>query len=190
MGIMMAWAHPLAPGESPSTSYCTLPTTTTGSISPSPSPPNPTPVFGGSSAIGPDPSGQQPTYGPGGQPVTSIAIGGFGYSPGGSAPAAVAPGSQVTFTNLDAAASVFHTVTTCDAPCNLNYGQSYPLSSYGSATVPGVDSGELGYGPPFVTAATQNDSWTYTVPVAPARTTYTFFCRIHPFMRASLQVVG
>ena len=48
------------------------------------------------------------------------------------------------------------------------------------------DSGELGFGPRFATAAANRD--TYKTPKNLKSGTYTYFCRVHPFMRGSFRV--
>jgi hypothetical protein len=76
--------------------------------------------------------------------------------------------------------SVFHTVTACQNPCGLNTGISYPL-----ANGPGnYDSGQLGLGTPAVNRL----SWSTPTTLKPG--TYTFFCRIHPFMRGVFRIIG
>lgn len=77
-------------------------------------------------------------------------------------------------------ASVFHTVTSCARPCRLNYGISYPLSN-GAGN---FDSGELGVGIPGVGRVTWN------TPSGLKPGTYTFYCRIHPWMRGVFRVLG
>jgi hypothetical protein len=107
----------------------------------------------------------------------------------------VTQGHSITFVNDDASPlspgnplsptkayldSVFHTVTSCQNPCGLNTGISYPL-----ANGPGnYDSGQLGLGSP----ATGKLSWTTPTNLKPG--TYTFFCRIHPFMRGVFRIIG
>jgi hypothetical protein len=106
----------------------------------------------------------------------------------------VTEGHSLTFVNDDASplspgnplnpsraylASVFHTVTSCQNPCGLNTGISYPLAN-GTG---GYDSGQLGLGTP----ATGKLSWSTPANLAPG--TYTFFCRIHPFMRGVFRIV-
>ena len=49
------------------------------------------------------------------------------------------------------------------------------------------DSGELGYGPPGLTPAANRNSWSTPKTLKPG--TYTYFCRIHPFMRGAFRVV-
>ena len=195
MAIMVAWAHPLAPGETAKAALCQLPSTTAGSVTGAP---QDNPYFGNTDPTWwrPDPNVTPASGGP----VTSVAIAGFNYQPGGNgeAPAAVTAGSTVTFTNVDAAASIFHTVTSCEpTACTGDYGQAYPLPKWlfdSSQPATGWDqyaTGELGFGPPLLTAAAQRASWSWQVPsTASIGTTYTFFCRIHPQMRGSLKVVS
>lgn len=190
MAIMFAWAHPLTAAEMQGRAVCAMPTSTTGSVTDPPNPPNQAPVFGGSNEG--RYSAQQSQVG---AATTSVAIRGFDYSPGGigQPPAAVHPGDRVTFTNYDAAGSIFHSVTSCVKPCDGDYGQSYPLATWPSTTPDALqlgDSGQLGYGPPAATASVQRSTWTYTVPDDAANDTLlAYFCRIHPFMRGSLKVV-
>jgi len=94
---------------------------------------------------------------------------------------AVAQGGTLTFRNDDAANGIWHTVTSCSAPCNLSTGISYPLANTNVL----FDSGELGHGgPPAV--GTIN----FSTPTNLAPGTYTYFCRIHPFMRGAFRVVA
>ncbi|HVE94595.1 MAG TPA: hypothetical protein VNB24_06710 [Acidimicrobiales bacterium] len=142
------------------------------------------PIFGGTSPQFPDPA---TTSVQGQPPVNTIDIRAFDFAPGGTAkpPAPVAAGSNVVVRNIDAAASVFHTVTECADACNKDTGQSYPLPDWG------FDSAQLGYGIPGLTAAKNAYQWTWPIPAGtPLGTTLPFFCRVHPFMRGSVQVVG
>jgi hypothetical protein len=187
MAIMFAWAHPLTAQEAAApdaTPLCASPPTS-GAVTAAPEPDNPPPVFGGGGEHPIGPSSTPPAA------TTEIGIAAFNYYPGGGSgtPAGVRAGSTVRFTNFDAAGSIFHTVTSCANPCNGAWGQSYPLATWPSATDLG-DSGQLGYGPPLATAAVQRPSWSFTVPAgAPVGEIFTFFCRIHPLMRGSLEVV-
>jgi plastocyanin len=75
---------------------------------------------------------------------------------------------------------VWHTITACKAPCDRETGIAYPVAN---ATVQ-FDSGELGKaGPP----TSGNLTWQTPGTLAPG--TYTYFCRIHPFMRGAFRVV-
>jgi plastocyanin len=108
-------------------------------------------------------------------------------------PPVVKRGRSITFANYDATLgmtpqkSAYHTITACKAPCTGSTGIAYPLAN---AKIQ-FDSGELGYGPSILgtkaTPAANRNTWKTpkTLPVG----TYTYFCRIHPFMRGSFRVV-
>jgi plastocyanin len=113
-------------------------------------------------------------------------------------PPVVRAGGSLRFTNLDATramspqASAYHTITACKAPCTGSTGIAYPLANAGVQ----FDSGELGYGPylpipgfggKYTPAANRN---TWKTPKSLAAGTYTYFCRVHPFMRGAFRVVG
>ena len=100
-------------------------------------------------------------------------------------PPVVKAGNSITFTNLDATQSTpypqeaYHTITACKAPCNRSTGIAYPIAN-GKG---GFDSKELGYGTPGAGV----DHWSTPKNLSPG--TYTYFCRIHPFMRGAFRVV-
>jgi plastocyanin len=104
-------------------------------------------------------------------------------------PPRVRAGESLTFTNLDATtttsaqASAYHTITACKPPCTASTGIAYPLAN---ARVQ-FDSGELGFGPPGATPAANRNTWRTPRNLKPG--TYTYFCRIHPFMRGAFRVV-
>ena len=131
-----------------------------------------------------------PAKSPNGQTIDNgIAIAGFKYLPGDMTgpianPPVVQPTQQLRFGNFDASAQIFHTITACQDPCTASTGVSYPLAN-GEVD---FDSGQLGYGPGGFTAAAQRSDW-YTPKDLPAGT-YTYFCRVHPFMRGSFRVMG
>jgi plastocyanin len=123
--------------------------------------------------------------------TSGVDIKDFGYGRGdlngsGKAgrPPVVKKGSSITFTNLDATSDIpyakaaFHTITACKKPCNRSTGVAYPLAD-GNAK---FDSKELGYGTP----AAGTIKW--STPKGLAAGTYTYFCRIHPFMRGAFRV--
>jgi plastocyanin len=118
----------------------------------------------------------------------SALITGFEYLPGNQglfgfdSPPVVPNGGSITFNNVDAAAQIFHTLTACKAPCTGATGVSYPLAD-GPVN---FDSGELGYGPSGFTAAANRTNWATPKNLTPG--TYTYFCRIHPFMRGAFRV--
>jgi plastocyanin len=104
----------------------------------------------------------------------------------------VQPGTQVTFTNYDALFGmpqndqVWHSITSCQAPCNRGPGIGYPLAS-GPIK---FDSGQLGYGNFLSTGVTTGSNVYTTPPLTKPGKTYTYFCRIHPFMRGAIRVKG
>ncbi len=117
-------------------------------------------------------------------------------------PPVVRPGSTVTFTNFDALPGTpqteqsWHSITSCKAPCNRGSGIGYPLAD-GPIK---FDSGQLGFGTGTSTGVTTGSN-VYTTPPLAKRgkkrsrarlrgKTYTYFCRIHPFMRGSIRVKG
>ena len=99
-----------------------------------------------------------------------------------SRPPVVAQGQPLNFRNTDAARTIFHTITACRAPCNRTTGIAYPLAD-GPVD---FDSGELGFGPAGFTPAANRDTWATPTNLGPG--TYTYFCRVHPFMRGAFRV--
>jgi len=99
-----------------------------------------------------------------------------------SRPPVVAPGQALGFRNADAGRTIYHTITACRAPCNRSTGIAYPLAD-GPVD---FDSGELGFGPEGFTPAANRDTW--ATPTNLGAGTYTYFCRIHPFMRGAFRV--
>ena len=92
-------------------------------------------------------------------------------------------GQYLTFKNLDAPLDngIWHTITACRAPCDGSTGIAFPLAN---ASIQ-FDSGELGTGGP---PASGTDTWSTPTNLPPG--TYTYFCRIHPFMRGAFRVVA
>ena len=135
----------------------------------------------------PDPRRLRPGADDGG----GIDISAFTYARGslgagglGGLPPVVRPGQPLTFRNLEGGTDrrIYHTVTACAAPCTGTPGIAYPLAN-GSVD---FDSGQLGFGPTGMTAAANRDSW--ATPTGLESGTYTYFCRIHPFMRGAFRV--
>jgi hypothetical protein len=134
----------------------------------------------------------------------TVDIAGFTYNPGDidlRAPGVrrciptVRQGQSIKFVNEDASPlnpgipgfnpspaylnSVFHSITSCQNPCGLDTGISYPLAN-GAGN---YDSGQLGMGTPAINAV----SWNTPTSLRPG--TYTYFCRIHPFMRGVFRII-
>jgi hypothetical protein len=99
------------------------------------------------------------------------------------APPTVRQGQSLRFVNREPDRTLMHSITACKPPCNKSIGIAYPLAD-GAAD---FDSGNLGFGPPGFTAAANRDSWETPKDLPPA--TYTYFCRVHPFMRGAFRVV-
>jgi plastocyanin len=116
-------------------------------------------------------------------------VGDFNLPGARKRPPLVRAGSSLRFTNLDAVQtdsppnSAYHTITACKAPCTGTTGIAYPLAD---AKVQ-FDSGELGFGPAGFTPAANRNTWDTPKSLKPG--TYTYFCRIHPFMRGAFRVV-
>lgn len=115
----------------------------------------------------------------------------FSFTPGDQAlsaplddPPTIKQGQQLTFVNDDASQQILHSITACRQPCTRSTGASYPIAD-GPVD---FDSGNLGTGPAGFTAASNQTSWQTPADLPPG--TYTFFCRIHPFMRGSFRVVA
>ena len=125
-------------------------------------------------------------------PNDTVSIQQFAYrgnpSAGPSVPT-VEPGQSLTFHNLDALPNVnpaFHTITACKEPCTGSTGVAYPIAN-GPVT---FDSGELGFNgsPNSVGNAPAANRDTWQTPKDLPAGTYTYFCRIHPFMRGAFRV--
>jgi hypothetical protein len=136
---------------------------------------------------------------PGGKgPLTSrIKIANYIYSPGDlSTPAAiprVRANKKLTFFNEDNKDLVWHTITTCASPCTASTGIAYPLAN----AMPTLDSLEMGNASPQLgdLSHLQPASGQVAFSITPGKAglhpgrTYTYFCRIHPFMRGAFKVV-
>jgi plastocyanin len=98
-------------------------------------------------------------------------------------PPTIHEGQSLKFVNNDfnVGPGEWHTITACQSPCNAQTGIAYPLAN-GSID---FDSGELGLGGP-PTANRTSWSTPANLPIG----TYTYFCRIHPFMRGSFRVIA
>jgi plastocyanin len=130
-----------------------------------------------------------------GPPTRNVNIANYVYSRGdlsvpgrAGRPPVVRAGKSITFKNLDSLptqsprTAAYHTITSCRQPCNRTTGVAYPIAN-GRVQ---FDSKQLGYGPPGATAAANRQTW--KTPKSLRAGTYTYFCRIHPFMRGSFRV--
>jgi plastocyanin len=121
-----------------------------------------------------------------GRETNVVTMANFLYLPGDrglsgpeGAPARVKKGSSITFVNGDQQAGIRHTATTCKWPCNGRYVANYPFPD-------GIwDSGTLGYD--AVDGGSPNPV-SSTPPNLPEGK-YSYFCRIHPWMRGAFEVV-
>jgi hypothetical protein len=131
-------------------------------------------------------------------PVTSsITIANFSYGSANLSDSAaqgiprVPANAALTFNNLDAVAGIWHSITTCAQPCTGATGVSYPVAD----ALPPLDSAELGWSPePYPLDGSQASSQQGSITFVPSQAglspgTYTFFCRIHPFMRGAFKVI-
>lgn len=97
-------------------------------------------------------------------------------------------GQKLQFVNEDAAIDVYHTATSCAAPCTGATGIAFPLAN---APAVDFDSTQLGVGLPYIGAASNQVTWDLSVDATSgfeAGETYTYFCRVHPFMRGAFGV--
>jgi plastocyanin len=122
-------------------------------------------------------------------PRRTVAISDFLYARGDllrigkkRRPPTIRQGQSLKFVNRDASQGILHSITSCRAPCNRTTGIAYPLAN---GTVR-FDSGNLGFGPVGATAAANRDTWRTPRNLKPG--TYTYFCKIHPFMRGAFRV--
>ncbi len=121
-------------------------------------------------------------------------LGGFsairGFPASAMRPPVIRPGRSVTFTSRDALANqsvydqTWHTITSCAAPCNRGSGIGYPLAG-GPVK---FDSGQLGFASDFANSGVVENTNVFTTPRIRKAGTYSYFCRIHPFMRGSFRV--
>lgn len=139
---------------------------------------------GGTAAILPNPLRMRS-----GARTTTVNIKDYVYSRGdlsaagrSGRPPVIRPGQRLRFRNLDARTNTYHTITACRAPCNRETGIAYPLANAKVA----FDSGELGFGPDYATPTENRDTWETPKNLKPG--TYTYFCRVHPFMRGAFRV--
>jgi hypothetical protein len=176
MGIMVAWMADSGPGRNPFRRRVAY----EGAVTHGHLPENRN--HGGKRARLPDPR-KLPSgpFNPG-----TVDILGFNYQLGdlrlpGSVrrPPVIGPGQALEFRNADVGKRVYHSITSCKPPCNRSTGVAYPIAD---ASVQ-FESGTLGDDRPVTTGQI---SWRTPNNLKPG--TYTYFCRIHPFMRGAFRV--
>jgi plastocyanin len=106
------------------------------------------------------------------------ALGDFSLAGAGKNPPVIPSGQSATFRNLESAQRLYHSITSCKAPCTGKTGIAYPLAD----SKVQFESNTLGKRIP----ASGSDTWTTPSNLKPG--TYTYFCRIHPFMRGAFRV--
>lgn len=124
-----------------------------------------------------------------GEPTDTVTITGFVYTPGGQGlrgtPLGRSPvirqGESLTFVNADLAADIRHTITSCPAPCSGQYVANYPNSD-------GLFDSEILGPDPLVSTYNKDGIYKWSTPTSLPAGTYTYYCRIHPFMRGSFIV--
>lgn len=96
-------------------------------------------------------------------------------------PPVIKQGQQFTFkmSQADIDNQVWHSLTSCKAPCNKSTGISYPIPDGDFQ----FESGQMGPGLPPTVGYTQ-----WSTPKDLPKGTHTFFCRIHPLMRGAIRV--
>jgi hypothetical protein len=135
-----------------------------------------------------------------GAPTSNVAIANFVYAPGDLSTRSmtgvpqVKLGTNLRFTNTEGA-GIYHTITSCRFPCLGQTGAAFPLAD--GRTSQGreldVDSAELGFGAPGISAPKQRLDWELPVTTEAGYRpgeTVTYFCRVHPFMRGAFEVTG
>ena len=93
-------------------------------------------------------------------------------------------GQPIEFVNQDDPNITWHSITTCAAPCNRSTGISYPVAN--GVADSQFDSGQLGFGEAGLSPAANSLTWNSPSDLKPG--TYTYFCRVHAFMRGAFRV--
>jgi hypothetical protein len=176
MGIMVAYMADSGPGRNPFNRRVSFPGRPTHGHLPE------NDNHGGDSVELPD--ARELPDGP--TPSGAIDILSFKYTLGdlslagqGRLPPVVQQGQSLTFRNADDGSRVYHSLTSCKAPCNRSTGIAYPIAD-GPVQ---FESNTLGSAVPPATGALE-----WQTPNNLDRGTYTYFCRIHPFMRGAFRV--
>jgi hypothetical protein len=106
-------------------------------------------------------------------------LGDLSLSGASGLPPVVQQGQALNFRNADDGRRIYHSLTSCKAPCNRSTGIAYPIAD-GPVQ---FESNTLGSAVPPATGALE---WQTPKNLDPG--TYTYFCRIHPFMRGAFRV--
>jgi plastocyanin len=106
-------------------------------------------------------------------------LGDLSLSGAAGRPPVIRAGQTLSFHNGDDPKRVYHSLTSCRAPCNRSTGIAYPIAD-GPVQ---FESGTLGSAGPPATGRLE-----YRTPDDLDPGTYTYFCRIHPFMRGAFRV--
>ena len=134
-------------------------------------------------------------------------------------PATIRQGQQLTFVNKDPLNVAFHTITSCKTPCSTTTGIGNPLAdgrgdfdsgelgfgptiseaayTGGATSVPftavvdipakPTDCAPIGLAAVIKNGCIGSATWKTPKNLSPG--TYTYFCRVHPFMRGAFRVV-
>jgi hypothetical protein len=179
MGIMILW---FVPGQTGTDPFTTRIDWATGHLTHGHLPENDN--HGG----GVDPDLPDPAALPDGPLASLVNITDYEYTPTDLDEATNVPtvraGQPLEFKNLDAPASgygTWHSITACALPCNKTTGIAYPIAN-GPVE---FDSGQLGNNGQPTSGKLKWD----TPSNLPAGT-YSFFCRVHPFMRGAFRVIA
>ena len=177
MGIMVAYMAETGPGVNPFKRRVSFPGPPTHGHLPE------NDNHGGESTGMPDPrSLPDGTLNPGNVDMVDFKyqLGDLSLSGAAGRPPVIAPGQSLNFRNtVDNAKAIYHSITSCKAPCNRATGIAYPIAD-GDVQ---FESGTLGSAVPPTTGALE---WRTPDDLDPG--TYTYFCRIHPFMRGAFRV--
>ena len=106
------------------------------------------------------------------------AMGDFSLAGQGRLPPVIRTGQSATFRNLENGQRRYHSITSCKPPCTAKTGIAYPLAD-GPVQ---FESNTLGSRTPA------SGALEWKTPNNLKAGTYTYFCRIHPFMRGAFRV--